>query len=156
MASQRILRLGNKPVIGDLYIDTDTSEVKEIISDPSSISIGQIVLPLPGYKIIYPTNIIGTLYLETLKRDGVEFSKDVMDDATAKGAYRKLVVSLNDFTWKPLRSHSCDEGKTKGIVTDAKFSFSLPSGSYATVCLRELMSSTMTRNLSNLTKMEPN
>ncbi len=148
MASQRILRLGNKPVIGDLYICPDTSEVKEIVSDPSSIDIEQIVLPLPGYKITYPTNIIGKLYVEALKKDGVEFSKDAIDDATAKGNYRKLVVLPNNFTWKPLRSPSCIKGKGKGIITDAKFNFSLPSGSYATVCLRELMSSTMTRDLN--------
>ena len=143
MASERILKLGKAPVLGDLYLDSETSEVKVIESDPLEVPMSQIVLPLPGYNVMYPTNIIGDQYRKTLKLDGVSFTKHAVDEATAKGSYRKLVVIPDSFKWEQvLDSKSQHE---QNSISDAKFSFSLPSGSYATMCLRELMSTTMAR-----------
>lgn len=143
MATERILKLGKAPVVGDLYVDPETSEVQVIESDPSEVNMSQIVLPLPGYNVRYPTNIIGDHYRKILERDGVSFIKDAVDEATAKGSYRKLVVIPNSFKWETVSDSKSHYEHSS--ISDAKFTFSLPSGSYATMCLRELMSTTMAR-----------
>ena len=75
MATERIKRLGPQPAVGDLYQeDGQTREVK-VVTDPSKVTLGMIVLPLPGYDVEYPSNEIGELYRTILAADGVEFKK---------------------------------------------------------------------------------
>jgi tRNA pseudouridine13 synthase len=141
MASERIKRLGPQPAVGDLYQeDGQTREVK-VVTDPTKVTLGMIVLPLPGYDVEYPTNEIGDLYRSTLKADGVEFKKDAVPEATAKGAYRNLVAPANNL------AVSFVDTNDDGTVGNALFTFELQAGSYATMLLRELMCTTMSRTL---------
>jgi len=155
MATERILRLGPNPVLGDLYIlpHGKKNEVA-IVSELSSIKITDIVLPLPGYNMQYPNNEIGDLYRKLLNQEGVRFEKDAIPEATAKGSYRHLVRVPHAIKWEVISStkvsHAGDDGnddKTKEseCIEAAKFTFSLDSGSYATMLLRELMVSTISR-----------
>ncbi len=147
MATRR-LKLGNQPLLGDLYID-DSVEVDKvkIVTDTSSVKMTQIVLPLPGYNVKYPTNSIGKVYKDFLeKEEGVTFLQKedgakISEESTAKGSYRRLIVIPHFIDWKPVEQ----EG-VAGNVKAAKFTFSLRAGSYATMLLRELMKSQVARN----------
>jgi tRNA pseudouridine13 synthase len=152
VATQRVKIYGLTPIIGDLYEsnnDTckDEMEVK-VVSDPSSVDISQIILPLPGYNIQYPTNKMGELYETILAEDGIKLSKEKIPEATAKGSYRKLIQKAYDLKWEVVKSEgsSTNESNDDAIITDAKFTFELESGSYATMMLRELMVTTMSRD----------
>ena len=136
MATERLRRLGTKVVIGDLYLDPNSKEVM-VVSNPDTVTLYDLVLPLPGFNVIYPTNIVGQLYFDILKQDGVEFRKDAISEATAKGAYRHLFV-------KPNRCETvCEKNTDEGL--DATFRFQLPKGAFATMFLREVMASILAR-----------
>jgi tRNA pseudouridine13 synthase len=136
MATERLRRFGTKVVIGDLYIDSRTEEVR-VVSNPDTVTLVEVVLPLPGFNIIYPTNIIGELYSNILREDGVQFRKDAVPEATAKGAYRHLIV-------KPEMCNTDCETNVNGEL-DATFQFQLPKGAFATMFLREIMASATAR-----------
>lgn len=158
LATERIKRYGLHPVVGDLYLKEDgsgngsedgTTVNVQVVSESGSVDISQVVLPLPGYNMIYPQNEIGELYRETLKKDGVDLSeKDQIPEATAKGSYRKLIQGANGLKWDVV----VDEGEgdftesEDRVVNAAKFTFELESGCYATMMLRELMVATMARD----------
>ena len=110
----------------------------------SSLS-SQIVLPLPGYNIQYPTNEIGELYKQILKDDDIDLAtKNNIPESTAKGSYRKLVVKATNLQWERLtKSETLDNDP---VITDAKLTFDLTKGCYATMMLRELLMTTMARD----------
>ena len=143
MASERIKRLGPQPAVGDLYQEDGQTRDVKVVTDPTKVTLGMIVLPLPGYDVEYPTNEIGNLYRSTLAADGVEFKKDAVPEATARGAYRNLVAPANNL------AVSFVDTKEDGTVGNALFTFELQSGSYATMLLRELMFTTMRRKDGN-------
>jgi len=136
MASERMKRYGIKPVTGDLYMEDSSNEVKVVV-DEEAIHIKQVVLPLPGYNVLYPQNIIGDLYRDTMNQDGVIFDKHVVPEATGKGSYRFLVAYSEFLQWENVNQSE--------QLTDVKFKFSLSSGSFATMCLREIMATTVLR-----------
>ena len=141
-ATERIIRLGTKVAVGDLYMDDETKEVHFVQGDTSQIRLSQIVLPLPGYNIIYPKNEIGNVYREILEKDKIDFHKNKsVPEATAKGTYRHLIVYPNELKWESTE----ESDQSSGIIEAAKLSFSLPSGSYATMLMRELMCTTLSR-----------
>ena len=145
MASERIKRFGAKPALGDLYRDKDSGEVK-VVTKEDSIDIKQVVLPLVGKNIRYPENLIGDLYLNALKEDGVSFEADDILESSAKGAYRNLICEASNLECEPVL---CPEDAS---MSKFKIRFSLQSGSYATMCLRELMVCTMGRTSKHITQ----
>ena len=143
MASARLLRLGsNGPVIGDLFMDhgaTGISDVQVVSSENlSSVSLDQVVLPLPGFGIKYPENEIGDAYKLLLEKDNISLDKKGPDEGTAKGAYRHLIARAEN-----MNLTFPDDGKVASSFT---VSFDLPAGSYATMLLRELMVKTVVRD----------
>ncbi|KAL3936465.1 MAG: hypothetical protein SGBAC_008217, partial [Bacillariaceae sp.] len=141
VASKRIARYGNNVVKGDMYVekdDTMLSNVKVIQDEAlcSTIPLEQIVLPLPGYRVSYPQNEVGQKYEDILLGDNVKFEKSAPPEATAKGAYRRLIVL-------PRNIHAEVESDQ---TTNIRLKFALPKGSYATMLLRELMVTTATRH----------
>ncbi|KAI2513719.1 tRNA pseudouridine synthase D (TruD) [Fragilaria crotonensis] len=138
MASMRLQRFGSNVVAGDLAIRDDDKVV--VVSDDmvSSFCFSQIVLPLPGYNVQYPTNQMGDQYREFLENEKVSFEKGVQLEATAKGSYRRLVVSVNSLELDFVSS-------TSSAGVSFQVSFDLPLGSYATMLLRELMVTTVVR-----------
>ncbi len=144
MASERIKRFGCNAVEGDLFMEN--GEIKFVTKD-EIVDFKKIVLPLPGFNVSYPKNIIGDLYANVLKEDGVSFEKgSVPLESTAKGGYRKLVAIPSNFEWEPISDEgSCYENTKNSESFDASFKFSLPKASYATMFLRELMTCTISR-----------
>ncbi|KAL7458663.1 hypothetical protein ACHAWC_010291 [Mediolabrus comicus] len=148
VATERVKRLGIRVVKGDLYIKHNGSGDVQVVNDPSSIDITEVVLPLPGYTVKYPNNEIGDLYAEIMRADGVQLSvKNEVEEATAKGSYRKLIQKAACLKWDivPNTDESNLTSDTDPVVDAACFMFELESGCYATMMLRELMVTTMAR-----------
>uniref|UniRef100_A0A0K8TWP2 Pseudouridylate synthase 7 n=1 Tax=Bactrocera latifrons TaxID=174628 RepID=A0A0K8TWP2_BACLA len=133
---------------------------EDIVS--GNYTLFDVVLPLPGHDITYPSNEIGAWYEEILAEYGLSSEKlrhKVKTFAMA-GAYRKLLICPRDLTWK-FRKYSTPEetliasdwdriagkadkientegtGDLKALLLD----FCLPPSVYATMFLRELLKS---------------
>lgn len=190
MVSRRIKEFGLKPTVGDLVFASDKvpeldesndgpvhPEVKILSeNDLKSYTIYDIVMPLPGFDVVYPENEIKTWYAEMLQSYNLSLAMPQQKVKTynLSGAYRKILNQVNDFSYKILRYNDPHatlirsdieelEGYTepdqdptgtyKGIVVE----FSLTSSSYATMALREILkidTSSATQAQLNL-KVEP-
>jgi tRNA pseudouridine13 synthase len=153
VASDRMKRFGAKVISGDLYRlpSGETNDVRIVGDDISSIDVSQVVLPLPGYLIQYPENEIGALYHDFLNVDNVRFDRNAPSEATAKGGYRPLIAFAEgvevSFDCKSTDYSKADAVDTApGTVTDFKLEFDLPSGSYATMLMREMLLTTVARS----------
>jgi tRNA pseudouridine13 synthase len=67
-------------------------------------AIGDVVLPIPGYESIYPSNAIGAYYDELLAADGLSRSSYDACHVTyrEKGVYRRLIQAPKEFEWKAI------------------------------------------------------
>jgi len=140
MASERLRRFGTNVVKGDLYRLPDEegrSGVGVVAADTSSIDIADVVLPLPGYAVQYPENAIGSLYRDFMKKENVCFDRNAPSEATSKGSYRSLVAFAQNL--------EVSFGEASDTVSAFTLKFDLPSGSYATMLMRELMLTTIAR-----------
>jgi len=164
-ATKRIQRYGLQTVIGDLYIpncegeDKMKSLVKVVTTEElaRSVSLSSVVLPLPGHDIIYPTNEIGDLYSEILKEDNIIFDKCKAMESTARGSYRKMISKAHNLQWKPIFTEESKENQDKCAQTETRkeesqrsvssaiFSFQLDTGCYATMMLRELLQTRLSK-----------
>eukprot|EP00978_Attheya_sp_CCMP212_P004031 scaffold8660_cov50-Attheya_sp.AAC.3 len=151
VATERIQRHGMKPILGDLYWPQGESSeskknVKVITHDPSMIDIRHIVLPLPGSNVQYPTNDIGDMYGDLLKKDDIVFEKGAIAESTAKGSYRSLISTVGNLECQGIANDTDkDYDDKEKTVHAARIAFDLESGSYATMVLRELFCATMAR-----------
>ena len=183
-ASERIKRHGlTRAVAGDLIVDDSMgvqyaeendgdvfSKVREVTEKEAAsgtFSITDVVLPLPGNRVIYSESL-KSLYEEICKNDGVQlvgFAHTVKEFSFGylAGAYRKLVVKPDKMehsfarysdpnaeltTTDLMRVEAGDDsvqasGEDKdGKLLALRLSFALPTSSYATMVIRELMKST--------------
>jgi tRNA pseudouridine13 synthase len=150
MASQRLKRFGTKVVKGDLYrlSDDEGRGVRVVTNDASSVDIANVVLPLPGYAVQYPENEIGELFRDFLIRENVSFDRSAPTEATAKGSYRSLIAFAQNLEvdFDSIEGNDASASETEQDSAAAfKLKFDLPSGSYATMLLRELMLTTIVR-----------
>jgi tRNA pseudouridine13 synthase len=126
--------------------------------DLDKYTIDQVILPLPGAYIKYPTNEINeSFFFELMNKDGItqeHFSRYVEENGTY-GAYRTIVAKAKDVKWNIIHHDQpeqklmlTDFDKIKGITLDPftgdkcrslVISFTLPSSTYATMFIRELM-----------------
>lgn len=121
-------------------------------------SIFDVVLPLPGHDITYPSNDIAQWYEDILAEKGLTSAKLKHNVKTYSlaGAYRKLLAKPENMSWefKRYNSPTCtliasDIEELKGVKPDPEESdggqkalvldFSLPSSAYATMALREVL-----------------
>jgi len=139
MATERIKRYGTEIIVGDLVQRSGGKDEVEFVTSASKslYELGDIVLPLPGYSVRYPGHSIGDMYHQKLSEDGVVFSKSAPLESTAKGSYRRLFVRAENMSFDTL-----EDGEKE---LHMKLRFSLPTGSYATMFLRELMLTTVVR-----------
>ncbi|XP_071518346.1 pseudouridylate synthase 7 homolog [Panulirus ornatus] len=121
--------------------------------------IFDVVLPLPGYNVEYPNNEIKEWYSELLEADGLTFSalKHDVKAYAARGVYRRMMVLPTNVSEKicyyrdaskPLLQSDMDklwglkiednilkEGPSRAVIVE----MTLPSSSYISVALRELL-----------------
>ncbi len=182
-ASERVRRHGlSRPVAGDLIVDESMlqyageddgdifSRVREVTAKEAAsgaFKITDVVLPLPGSRVIYSESL-KSLYEEICKKDGVQltgFAHTVKEYSFGflPGAYRKLVIKPDKIEYSFARysdpktdltatdlmrvEAGDDSVQASGEEKDGKFlalrlSFALPTSSYATMVIRELMKST--------------
>jgi len=124
--------------------------------------IDDVVLPLPGKGIIYPTHEIGPLYQQRLQEDGIAeviAEGHRIREYALSGAYRHILARPGDMEWKLIRYNDpqCDLATTDldrlnkaerpahndvesaGSLKALQLAFTLPSSTYATMFLREVM-----------------
>nr|XP_023019987.1 pseudouridylate synthase 7 homolog isoform X1 [Leptinotarsa decemlineata] len=187
MVSMRLKLYGMKPVEGDLVFVTDLqeessgesvlaaakdedseveanegvkckTEVKVLTAtDISNYTVYDVVLPLPGYDVVYPENL-KQYYKEALEEHELtlEMTKQKVRSYNLSGDYRKILGRAKDLSWKIMKYDdptedlirsdfqelqgkpepvSIEGGKYKALVLE----FSLNSSSYATMVLREFL-----------------
>jgi tRNA pseudouridine13 synthase len=142
VAAERIRLYGSdQVVVGDLVAAEANHPPIRVLSPEmaSKYAIHHVVLPLPGYTVEYPSNAVATVYENILFKDKIVFRKDAPLDSTAKGSYRPLVVTV------PRLEHVWIAGTTSPPA--CRLTFDLPSGAYATSLLRELMYTTVERDM---------
>lgn len=121
--------------------------------------LSDVVLPLPGYDITYPSNECGAWYEEMLGEVGLssELLRHKEKTYALGGAYRKLLVQTQDLKWSFRRYSSPEDtliasdweqlknievtpepAEAEGNYTALLLEFSLPTAAYATMFLREL------------------
>lgn len=128
--------------------------------DAGTYTLQDIVLPLPGASVSYPENTVSQVYSSLLKKDGVQFqASSGFSELSLSGGYRPVIAPCRDFTYRivryddfmlPLIPTDIDlmngiqqfDGKPNGKFKALCCTFRLPSSSYATMCLRELMKMT--------------
>eukprot|EP00762_Andalucia_godoyi_P002038 ANDGO_02639.mRNA.1 Putative pseudouridine synthase C1A4.09 len=121
-------------------------------------AIHDVLLPLPGHSILYPKNEMENAYKAMLREHGiseVDF-KGKLREMTISGHYRPMVVKPTNVEYRMFEydaSKSLDqlvlsdldviEGKVLDLGSGVKglaLEFGLPSSSYATMCMREVVS----------------
>uniref|UniRef100_A0A803T4Y1 Pseudouridylate synthase 7 homolog n=1 Tax=Anolis carolinensis TaxID=28377 RepID=A0A803T4Y1_ANOCA len=157
MVSKRIEEYGLKAVPGDLVLKGGTATYIEE-SEADNYTIHDIVMPLPGFDVIYPKHKIGEAYKEILAADNLDINnmKHKIRDYSLSGAYRKVIIRPQHVSWElvayddpkiPLFTTDLDkmEGKTPAVLaTEGKYKalkmdFSLPPSTYATMAIREVL-----------------
>ncbi|XP_034983607.2 pseudouridylate synthase 7 homolog [Zootoca vivipara] len=169
MVSRRIEEYGLVAVPGDLVLKGGTAVYIEE-SDVDNYTIHDVVMPLPGFDVIYPKHKIGKAYEEILAADNLDISnmKHKIRDYSLSGAYRKVIIRPQDVSWElvvyddpkiPLFNTDLDklEGKppavlaTEGRYKALKMDFSLPPSTYATMAIREVLK--MDTSIKNQTQL---
>lgn len=132
----------------------------EFVTDENiqKVSINDILLPLPGHSVIYPENEIKDFYETFLEEDNMNWGsfESKVRTYSLSGDYRKIIIIPTDVKWeiasyddvsKPL-AHSdldilqgvpADTESTGGTLQALKLGLKLPSSSYATMAIREVL-----------------
>lgn len=138
--------------------------------ESGKFTIYDIVLPLPGHDIKYPSNELQESYKELLTQDNLtsESLKNKHNVFSLTGAYRKVFIKPKNMSWKFMKysgqvdlilsdySRMCgdqepeddENGDNLALIVD----LTLPPSAYATMALRELMK--CDTNVGNHIKME--
>ncbi|XP_063783104.1 pseudouridylate synthase 7 homolog isoform X2 [Pseudophryne corroboree] len=169
MVSKRIEEYGLKVVPGDLVLKGATA----ITVDENNIdgySIHDVVMPLPGFDVIYPKHKLAEAYEEMLAADNLDIKnmRHRVKDYSLAGAYRKILIRPQDVSWEVV---AYDDPKISLVGTDLeklegkplpvfnkegkynalKMEFSLPPSTYATMAVREVLK--MDTSIKNQTQL---
>jgi tRNA pseudouridine13 synthase len=165
MASKRLEIYGHEPVIGDLVLVSDANETSVTTGgrniqhacpitaeNISQYNLDDIVLPMPGFDVIYPANISSS-YAEFMAVDEIDpmSMKRKVKDYSLPGAYRLLVARAGSVEAKyyryddyevPLSRSDLEGGEAVeggvGAMVGVVLQFELGKGSYATMAVREI------------------
>uniref|UniRef100_A0A4W4GXC5 Pseudouridylate synthase 7 homolog n=1 Tax=Electrophorus electricus TaxID=8005 RepID=A0A4W4GXC5_ELEEL len=169
MVSRRVEAYGLKAVEGDLMLKGGTAHVLSA-AEAEELTILDVVMPLPGFDVIYPTHEVGKGYRELLAADNLDINnmRHKVRDYSLAGAYRRVLIRPSDVRWEvihyddprvPLVYTDVDklEDKpppvylTEGKYRALKMEFSLPPSTYATMAIREVLK--MDTSIKNQTQL---
>lgn len=161
-----LVLIGNDPAIETVEdnstADKPISRARILSADEiSQYSIYDVVLPMPGCDVLYPENEFKEYYSEVMKQENLDPFNMVTTtrETSLLGSYRKILSRPIDLEWQILKytdeqrseqliATNLDDlqGKifslpTEGPNTAVKLSFQLESAAYATMMLREALSS---------------
>uniref|UniRef100_A0A3Q1B4F0 Pseudouridylate synthase 7 homolog n=1 Tax=Amphiprion ocellaris TaxID=80972 RepID=A0A3Q1B4F0_AMPOC len=157
MVSRRIEAFGLKAVEGDLVLRGTAAHVLTA-EEAETHSIHDIVMPLPGFDVIYPSHHIGKGYRELLSADGLDIDnmRHKVKDYSLAGAYRRIIIRPSDVHWlvieyddprvslvhtdfEKLENKPAPVFNKEGKYRALRMEFSLPSSTYATMAIREVL-----------------
>ncbi|KAK3103872.1 hypothetical protein FSP39_022552 [Pinctada imbricata] len=120
-------------------------------------TITDVVLPLPGFDVMYPQNEVESWYGEMMAEDGLQMEnlKHSNRQYALPGAYRRMIIMPKDVEWrmgkysdvtKDLTSSDLDiihdkkppVSEPDGTMTALMIEMTLTSSCYATMALREV------------------
>uniref|UniRef100_A0A671PQ69 Pseudouridylate synthase 7 homolog n=1 Tax=Sinocyclocheilus anshuiensis TaxID=1608454 RepID=A0A671PQ69_9TELE len=165
MVSKRMEAFGLRAVEGDLVLrGSDEFECAD------KHSLHDVVMPLPGFDVIYPTHSVGGGYRDMLSADDldIENMRHKVRDYSLAGAYRRILIRPRDVSWELIQY---DDPRVPLVHTDVeklenapaplylkegkyralKMEFSLPSSTYATMAVREVLK--MDTSIKNQTRL---
>ncbi|NXI62751.1 PUS7L protein, partial [Anseranas semipalmata] len=151
-ASYRLKIYGSKVVEGDLVFTEENDESLSlndkvhVVTAPeesaNKYSIHQVVLPMVGHSIRYPSNKVGQWYHERLSKDELQMCKFRVSSLQLNipGCYRPILKNVQNLSYF---LEGSEEGIEDNHLNESKvslhISFDLDPSCYATVCLREIM-----------------
>lgn len=157
MASRRIEAFGLKAVEGDLVLSENTAHVLTA-EEAENHTIHDVVMPLPGFDVIYPSHHVGKGYREMLLADELDIDnmRHKVKDYSLAGAYRRIIIRPSDVSWEVIQYddprislvHSDFEKlenkpapvfNKEGKYRALRMEFSLPPSTYATMAIREVL-----------------
>ncbi|XP_057281578.1 pseudouridylate synthase PUS7L [Pezoporus wallicus] len=151
-ASYRLKIYGSKVVEGDLVFSEDESislndkvhVVTAAEESANKYSINQVVLPVVGHSIKYPSNKVGQWYHERLSKDELQMCKFRVSplQLNIPGCYRpilKKVQNLSYYFEVNEKGIKIEDNHLNESKVSLHISFDLDPSCYATVCLREIM-----------------
>ncbi|KAK6309155.1 hypothetical protein J4Q44_G00206180 [Coregonus suidteri] len=169
MVSRRIEAFGLKAVEGDLVLRGGTAFVLSA-AEAETHSIQDVVMPLPGFDVIYPTHHVGKGYGEMLSADNLDIDnmRHRVRDYSLAGAYRRILIKPSDVSWEVI---NYDDPRISLVHTDVekledqpppvfnkegkyralRMEFSLPPSTYATMAIREVLK--MDTSIKNQTQL---
>ncbi|KAM9029432.1 pseudouridylate synthase PUS7L isoform 2-T2 [Ara ararauna] len=152
--SYRLKIYGSKVVEGDLVFSEENDE-SNFLNDKVHVvtaaeelankySINQVVLPMVGHSIKYPSNKVGQWYQERLSKDELQMCKFRVSplQLNIPGCYRpilKNVQNLSYFFEVNEKAIKIEDSHLNESKISLHISFDLDPSCYATVCLREIM-----------------
>ncbi|KAF7649313.1 hypothetical protein LDENG_00143520, partial [Lucifuga dentata] len=157
MVSRRIEAFGLKAVEGDLILRGTEAHLLSA-EEAETHSVHDVVMPLPGFDVIYPSHHVGKGYREMLSADGLDIDnmRHKVKDYSLAGAYRRIIIRPSDVSWEVIQY---DDPRISLVHTDVekledkpapvfnkegkyralRMEFSLPPSSYATMAIREVL-----------------
>lgn len=114
--------------------------LNEIQTGDQTMSVGsqkRLALPLIGFKQLLSSGVQGEIERQVLEKENVKppnFHISTMPEISAAGGLRTAVVSINGFSMGKPSEDSANSFRRK-----LSLDFTLRSGSYATIVLREFM-----------------
>ncbi|KAL7556788.1 hypothetical protein ACA910_005228 [Epithemia clementina (nom. ined.)] len=142
-ATERIKLYGSQRAVPGDLVRPRASEWPYVWKEGmGEMDISSVVLPLPGTNTLFPENEVGDFLHATLKADGVDIRKQGL--GSRHGAYRYLIAPAANLNYRVVDGKSVVDSSLWRNVT---FMFDLPTGSFATMMLRELMTTTVARDL---------
>ncbi|KAE9420158.1 hypothetical protein Angca_008915, partial [Angiostrongylus cantonensis] len=133
---------------------------------PSDASLFDIYIPLPGENVNFERNYVSNWYEELLTEDGLSFSSfSTLEDRFALGeTTRAMLISPKDVRWKfiqytnpraylqdGLSTQAIDDSEMVGNLMAVQIEFSLSSGCYATIALRQITGTDMGKQSMKVT-----
>ncbi|KAJ0982515.1 hypothetical protein J5N97_010770 [Dioscorea zingiberensis] len=105
-ASKRVQKHGiAQVVLGDLVYCKDGTSKTNLLA--GRFAFDDVVLPLPGSRVLYPGNDIADVYHEIAKKDGISLTESAhgakeFSITDMKGDYRRVFQRPVDFVWELL------------------------------------------------------